>query len=52
MNKWKAVMKIKLNSDGNKLQPFQQNEQLPLISIHWTQNKTTAYDEGKGTQLW
>ena len=52
MNKRKAAMKINLNSDGQELHPFQQNEQLPLIAIHWTKKKTTAYDEGKSTQLW
>ena len=52
MNKRKAAMKINLNSDGQELHPFQQNEQLSLIAIHWTKKKTTAYDEGKSTQLW
>jgi hypothetical protein len=52
MNKRKAAMKINLNSDGQELHPFQQNEQLPLIAIHWTKKKPTAYDEGKSTQLW
>jgi hypothetical protein len=34
MNKRKAAMKINLNSDGQELHPFKQNEQLPLIAIH------------------
>ena len=39
MNKRKAAMKINLNSDGQELHPFQQNKQLPLITIHWTKKK-------------
>jgi hypothetical protein len=36
-------MKKGLNSDGQQFHQYQQNEQLPFICNHWTQEKTTTY---------
>ena len=36
-------MNRKLNSDGQQLHQYQQNEQSPHTLTHWTQKNTTYY---------
>ena len=40
------MWKESLNSDGQQSHQYQQNEQPPFISNHWTQKKTMTYDDG------
>jgi hypothetical protein len=40
------LMKESLNSDGQHFHKYQQNEQSPLLLIHWTHKNTSSYDIG------
>ena len=53
------MWKESLNSDGQQFNQYQQNEQSPLTSNHWTHKKTITYvdinqapDLKTGTQMY
>jgi hypothetical protein len=41
-----TLWKESLNSDGQQLHQYQQNEQAPLTSNHWAPQNATTYDVG------